>query len=384
MLSFARVAAAIALIIGGFFSLNLSATGATAAASPSSGPALDTSAWTTYTSDRYGFSIGHPADWTERPADHTWTLPADADWLSTASEGFIAPGESILATAWSVAVDPGTTADAWIAAYCPLNQTSPCPPPADRTVAVTLDGHPGSLVQFDGDTQAFFLVGNRMYMVAVWEDDADTRTAPYGGATRLLEGYLSTVHLLPGGPATPSSAASPAALDTSAWTTYTSDRYGFSIGHPADWTERPADHTWTLPADADWLSTASEGFIAPGESILATAWSVAVDPGTTADAWIAAYCPLNQTSPCPPPADRTVAVTLDGHPGSLVQFDGDTQAFFLVGNRMYMVAVWEDDADTRTAPYGGATRLLEGYLSTVHLLPGGPALDTPLPSPSPS
>ena len=41
--------------------------------------------------------------------------------------------------------------------------------------------------------------------------------------------------------------ASQAPIDTSTWTSYASDRYGFSIGHPADWVEVPADHTWSLP-----------------------------------------------------------------------------------------------------------------------------------------
>jgi hypothetical protein len=218
MLSSTRTALAIiAIVVGGHFGSNLIGSGPSALVSPSASPsapaspsatpsgALDTSTWTTYTSDRYGFSIGHPADWTERPADHTWTLPADADWLSTASEGFIAPGETVLATAWSAAVDSGTTADAWIAAYCPLVGDPPCPPTTDPKVAVTLDGHPGSLVQLPNDTEAFALVGDRMYVVAVWEPDSDPRTAPYGGAVRLLESYLSTVHLLPAVPASPAS-----------------------------------------------------------------------------------------------------------------------------------------------------------------------------------
>ena len=183
----------------------------------------------------------------------------------------------------------------------------------------------------------------------------------------------------PSAPASPS----PSPIDTSAWTTYTSDRYGFSIGHPADWVEVPADHTWTLAEDTDWLSPAQERFHAADRSIAAAAWSVAVPPGTTLDAWIAAYCPLNNTTPCPPSADRIVPVTMDGHPGSLVQFDGDTQAFIPVGDRMYVAVVWEPDSDPRTAPYGGATRLLEGYLSTMLLLPGGP-VPSSVPSPLPS
>ena len=182
---------------------------------------------------------------------------------------------------------------------------------------------------------------------------------------------------------TPSPQPSPSPIDITTWRNYVSARYGFSIGHPADWTERPADHVWTLAADAAWLSSASEGFIAPAQSILATAWSVAVKPGTTVRAWVQAYCLIvDNTSPCATIQDRAIAVTVDGHAGSLVPFTEDTQAFILVDNQMYVVAVWEPDSDSRTTPYGGAIRLLESYLSTMHLLPGGPAPATVTPRPS--
>jgi hypothetical protein len=64
---------------------------------------------------------------------------------------------------------------------------------------------------------------------------------------------------------------------------------------------------------------------------------------------------------------------VDGHAGVLARFTDDTQAFVLVGNRMYIVACWRPEDEPTVGPYGGATRLLEGYLSTMHLLPGGPA-----------
>jgi hypothetical protein len=182
-------------------------------------------------------------------------------------------------------------------------------------------------------------------------------------------------------PASPSPSPSTSLLDPSPWTTYTSSRYGFSIAHPADWTEVPADHDWALPADADWLNTAAESFKAPGEAVRVSAWSVSIHPAELLDrptlTWIAnAYCPLN-TTPCDRLESRTVAVTMDGHPGSLVQFADDTQAFILVDDRMYVVAVWEPDSDPRTAPYGGAQHLLKDILSTMRLLPGGPASAVP-------
>jgi hypothetical protein len=184
-------------------------------------------------------------------------------------------------------------------------------------------------------------------------------------------------------PSPPAAAqATPNLLDTSTWTAYTSNRYGFTIGHPADWTERPSDHVWTLSADVDFLSKASEGFTATGQAILVTAWSVSVPSGTSAAAWIQAYCLKGGNSPCTGLQSLSIAVSVDGNAGSLIQFVDDTQAFILVGNRMYVVAVWRPDSDPSTTPYQGATQLLKTFISTMHLLPGGPA--SPIPSVRPS
>ena len=106
---------------------------------------------------------------------------------------------------------------------------------------------------------------------------------------------------------------------------------------------------------------------------------MAVKSGTTVDAWIHAYCALAESdTPCSAIEAKSVAVTMDGHAGSLVSFAQDTQAFILVGNRMYVVAIW------RPANWlpGGVPRLLEAYLSTMHLLQGGPAPSAATPRPS--
>jgi hypothetical protein len=179
---------------------------------------------------------------------------------------------------------------------------------------------------------------------------------------------------LPSAPAPPS----PSPLDTSTWTTYTSERYAFSIGHPADWSEQPADHTWTM-ADATTVpfSDAAEHFLSANGQVGVSAWSVAYPGAATTDRrlvpWIQNYCELlEQDSPCPDPRELSVPVTMDGHPGLLVEFVGDTQAFVLVGDTMYVVAVWRPDADPTTASYGGSARFLRSFLATMHLLPGGP------------
>jgi hypothetical protein len=202
-----------------------------------------------------------------------------------------------------------------------------------------------------------------------------------------------------GGASTPSPAVSPSApapspstrptptpysINTTTWTTYTSARYGFSIGYPADWyVHTTATRDWTFPADAtvNMQSTALETFGAPDNSIATAAWSVAVKPGTTLDTWLQAYCPLAESpapSDCATMPGRTVAASMDGHAGSLVRFTQDTQAFFLVNNRIYVVAIWQSEDFIP----GGVSRLLEAYLSTMHLLPGGPAPSGTSPSPS--
>jgi hypothetical protein len=79
---------------------------------------------------------------------------------------------------------------------------------------------------------------------------------------------------------------------------------------------------------------------------------------------------------------RAVAVSMDGHAGLLVPFTDDVQAFILVDNRMYVVAEWRPNSDGTVATYGGGQRLVEDYLSTMRLLPGGPAPSASIPRPS--
>jgi hypothetical protein len=167
-------------------------------ASPS--PPLDTSAWTTFESDRYGFSIAHPADWTEQPSDHDWTLEADAAWPNTAADKFTAPDGNIALAAWSLPVDQGKTLEEWIQAYCPAN-TTPCTGIQERAVPIyaeVRDQHPGLLVSFKDDIQAFFLNAGRIYVVASW------RPAEEFDSERLIEAFALSMCL--GSPEAPCSA----------------------------------------------------------------------------------------------------------------------------------------------------------------------------------
>ncbi len=210
-------------------------------------------------------------------------------------------------------------------------------------------------------------------------------TSPSSVVSPTAVALSSVVSPTPAAPApSPSVQPTPYSIDTTTWTTYTSARYGFSIGHPADWyVHTTATRDWTYPADAtvNMESTALETFGASDNSIATSAWSVAVKPGTTLDAWIQAYCPLAESpapSDCTSLPGRTVAASMDGHAGSLERFTEDTEAFFLVNNRIYVVAIWQAEDFIP----GGVSRLLTAYLSTMHLLPGGPAPSRPSPSPS--
>lgn len=173
---------------------------------PTASP-IDTTSWTAYTSDRYGFTIGHPADWTVVPSARDWTMATDAaDWLSTAQEAFRGP--NVRVSAWSVAVDRSTTPEtsaavaAWVAEYCEESGNTPCAG-IDRATPLCVelrDCHPGLLVQFEEDlgVEAFFTggdYGDRMVVVAVWWAESAPAVAPYGGAQKLLEAFLSTMNV---------------------------------------------------------------------------------------------------------------------------------------------------------------------------------------------
>ena len=154
---------------------------------------------------RYGFEIGHPADWTVVPADEDWTVADADDWLSPAQEAFSDPAQSVRVSAWSIAVDrqktPETPAgvEAWVRDYCERSGNAPCSRIRDRAVPLCVelrDCHPGLLVPFETDVQAFFTGGiypDRMVVVAVWRPESHPIVARYGGAQRLLEAFLSTI-----------------------------------------------------------------------------------------------------------------------------------------------------------------------------------------------
>ncbi len=210
-------AAGLALTASGLASCDSGGNEATAKPSPSHTPSaaidpIDTTTWTTYTSSHYDFKVGHPPDWTETPASRDWEWGTDAaDALSPAHDAFRSADGTVRVSVWSVALDPGTRIDesianieAWVDDYCEKSDNTPCTGIDDRAVELCLerrDCHPGLLVPFKEDVQAFFSAGiydaDAMTVVAVWRPESDQSVAPYGGSQRLLEAFLSTMEVWP-------------------------------------------------------------------------------------------------------------------------------------------------------------------------------------------
>jgi hypothetical protein len=109
-----------------------------------------------------------------------------------------------------VPLDPGTGIEsigdiaAWVEEYCEASSNTPCTGIEDRAVELCLekwDCHPGLLVPFENDVQAFFSGGiydaGAMTVVAVWHGQSAPAVAPFGGSQRLLEAFLSTMAVWP-------------------------------------------------------------------------------------------------------------------------------------------------------------------------------------------
>ncbi len=214
----------------------------------------------------------------------------------------------------------------------------------------------------------------------------------------VLTGSGMPIHGIGGAPTSiPTNAASPTMPPASssiepstrpiAWEPFTSVRYGFTGAYPDDWTVRPTERDWTYETDAiDWLSPAHEAFVAPDSDVRVSVWSIPYDSGTTADtldfeAWIEAYCQKTAGSSCTGIRERAVPLCIerrDCHPGLLVPFDEDVQAFLtggIFGDKMTVVAVWRKESDPTVAKYGGSRQLLEAFLSTMDVWPASVPLE---------
>jgi len=164
-------------------------------------------------------------------------------------------------------------------------------------------------------------------------------------------------------------------FDRATWKTYVASQFGFSICYPPDWVLRTGDMAPDPSHPGyDALDPAQVHFVDAHETIYLSAWSSPVAPETTLDAIVQATCASYHVTCTDWLAHATVAV-VDGHPGYVAILGactnqtcdtGWTEAFLLVGNRIYRVssgrAPGEYDSD----------RLVRTFFSTMHLLPSGP------------
>lgn len=204
-------------------------------------------------------------------------------------------------------------------------------------------------------------------------------------------GALPTPTLAPSPATGPSPSPAPVAtvvptvlglIDTTSWATYNSTRYGFSIGYPTAWHTTASSHAWVFPTDAtEFPPSAGETFESAAGDVAVSAWSLPIAPGTSISAWLQSYCAVAEAnSTCSTIPARTINVDIEGHSGLLVAYKEDTQAYVQIGDQLYIVGCWRAETDPTVAIFGGATRLLKGFLATLHLPPPPSAAPSALPS----
>jgi hypothetical protein len=178
-------------------------------------PSLTTPSMLTFKSSLYDLTLRYPSDWTPYAATQKWSWQANVkDWKGLAQDHVMSPDDpragEVRVSAWAAPIDPDTRKEttaylmAFAEDYCKKSGNSPCTGIADRAVELCVekpDCHPGLLVPFKDNVQAFFSGGNyptdAMTIVAVWRPEWEDSVRPYGGARRLLESFLSTMDVWP-------------------------------------------------------------------------------------------------------------------------------------------------------------------------------------------
>lgn len=239
---------------------------------------------------------------------------------------------------------------------------------------------------FDLDAVRTRARANRLRMVAV--------AATVAVVTASVAGTAVVASRDTNAPMPPSSTTSPSELetgsaslqddlDTGTWQTYRSTQYGFTIGQPPNWTATPATRDWEWEIDGlEAATTAQENFENQYGDVIVSAWSMPLDRGARMDStadfvdWIENYCERAGFGPCDTIADRAVPLCVearDCHPGLLVPFHNEVQAFFSGGiysdQDMTIVAVLRNESHRTVESYGGAQAILEAFLSTMQVWP---------------
>lgn len=205
-----------------------------------------------------------------------------------------------------------------------------------------------------------------------------------GGAAYLLGSHSSVggpspVPATPPAPSATAVAVIPTAnnglvLDTSTWTQFTTSRYGYTVAWPdtavwihspatEDWAGQTADEMWASATEAPWV----DKFYDRTVQLTMTAVATTIPAATTEEAFIDAYLKPGggTTDTCVDLAKDMRATVIDGHPARETTKCSGQAAFVVVGRRMYVFSI----SNQNEVPF------LNAYLSTVRL-PG------PVPTPS--
>jgi len=185
---------------------------------------------------------------------------------------------------------------------------------------------------------------------------------------------------------TPASGASPAPspVDTSTWVPFTSNRYGYSMCLPSDWTTRRGTDPNPVGTTGDFGQPTNDEFDTSG-SVAFTVTSAPAPTGTEAD-FLAAYGTHGRSQGWPihcwPVTEQEwESVVVDGRPAHVHGGYSDcnfTEALAFVGGRLYSLGASPNAFDH---PFDRA--LFDAFLSTVTFDPAA-ADDSPAASPAAS
>jgi hypothetical protein len=174
-------------------------------------------------------------------------------------------------------------------------------------------------------------------------------------------------------------------VDTTAWTTFTSPRYGFSARYPTTFASRPSALFWTIPEEP------AAGFDyfygGPGLNNWLAA-SMVLPNGTTEDEWIAAYTEgmmagdPSLPAECFAPRADWAPVTIDGHAGGLRTGCGTLDVVLFVDDRVYDFGAYGPPNDGTVGVPDEFRALFEAWLTTITIDPAAALQDPAGPSPS--
>lgn len=240
----------------------------------------------TFVSPSYGYTIGIGADWTVEPATISWSGPDNSNHVL---DHIAVTGTETDIAGASQALQPGQTFEEWLNLFETTNQISqePCSggsPSTWPTVQIgTVSWRWQQMCQAD---VAITEQGGRIYVF----------NANYGmlGNNLTPSQYLEVLATITFDPASvPSPEPAPAQ-----GATFTSERNGYSLRYPSDWTTRQA----TSPAPHDFRPALDDpSWDVLGNDVMQLhVTSVPLQPGEAIDDWIRSYCLFSRTTWTPP------------------------------------------------------------------------------------